>query len=474
MITPVILSGGSGTRLWPLSRKLFPKQLMPMLGEDSSLLQITASRAREAAEGVAPIVVTNEHYRFTIASQLHDIGIAASNIILEPVGRNTAPAVAVAAMAAMRNGDDPVLLVLPADHYINDAPAFVAATQVGREWADKGALVTFGITPDKPEVGYGYIKKGESRTGSDAAFNVAAFVEKPDLETAQQYLDSGAYLWNSGMFMFRASVYLEEIQRFAPEMVDACRRSFDDARHDLDFLRLEAQAFERCPSDSIDYAVMEKTERAVVVPLSCGWSDVGSWSALHEVLQKDAKGNVCIGDVVAEEVQGCYLHSTNRLIAAFGLENIAIVETKDAILAAPLDRVQDVKKIVNALKKTNREEAESHCKVFRPWGNYEGIDLGGRYQVKRITVYPGQTLSLQKHYHRSEHWIVVKGTALVTKGDEQILLSEDQSTYLPLGTVHRLENPGKVNLELIEVQTGSYLGEDDIVRFEDVYGRSDS
>jgi mannose-1-phosphate guanylyltransferase/mannose-6-phosphate isomerase len=334
-------------------------------------------------------------------------------------------------------------------------------------------LVTFGIVPTQAETGFGYIRKAGS-ADAEAAWPVARFVEKPDLQTAQAYISSGEYLWNSGMFMFRASAFLDELARHQPEMLASCRRALELGRQDLDFLRLDADAFAACPADSIDYAVMEKTDKATVVPMSCQWNDVGSWSALHEVRPKDDLGNACIGDVVAEDAKGCYLHSTSRLIAAVGLENIALVETRDAVLAAPLHRVQDVKRIVEALKGRGRDEADAHCKVFRPWGNYEGVDLGGRYQVKRITVYPGQILSLQKHYHRAEHWIVVKGTAIVTKGEEQIMLGEDQSTYIPLGTVHRLENPGKVNLELIEVQTGSYLGEDDIVRLEDVYGRGGS
>lgn len=470
MILPIILSGGSGTRLWPLSRRLFPKQLLPMLGGMNSLLQETVLRASRVAPGCFPVVVTNEQHRFMVGAQLAESGVKAGSIILEPVARNTAPAVAVAALKAMSGGDDPILLVLPADHFIGDAVAFENAVKAGAKSAATGALVTFGIIPSQAETGYGYIRKS-GHGGEDGVWAVEKFVEKPDLQTAEAYVSSGEYLWNSGMFMFRASAFLDELARHQPEMLDACRRALELGCQDLDFLRLDCDAFEACPADSLDYAVMEKTDRAMVVPLSCGWNDVGSWSALHEVLPKDENGNACIGDVVAEDIHGCYLHSTSRLVAAVGLDNIALVETKDAVLVAPLDRVQDVKSIVDTLRKSGREEADAHCKVFRPWGNYEGVDLGGRYQVKRITVYPGQVLSLQKHYHRAEHWIVVKGTAIVTKGDEKIMLSEDQSTYISLGTVHRLENPGKVNLELIEVQTGSYLGEDDIVRLEDVYGR---
>lgn len=469
MLIPVILSGGSGTRLWPLSRKLFPKQLMPMLGGKTSLLQATALRTAKQADISAPILVVNEEHRFMVAAQMQEVDISPAGIILEPAARNTAPAVAVAALTAMLQGEDPVLLVLPADHFIKDTDAFLAAVAVGVSSAEQGNLVTFGIVPDKPETGYGYIKRP---AGAAGAVPVERFVEKPDRPTAEEYLASGEYLWNSGMFMFKASVFLSELERFNQPMLAACQAATAGSRHDLDFIRLDKSAFSGCPSDSIDYAVLEKTDKAVVIPLSCGWSDVGSWSALQEVRDKDENNNVCIGDVVAEDTKGCYLHSTNRLIATLGLENVALVETKDAVLAAPLDRVQDVKNIVATLSRDNREEVISHCRVFRPWGNYEGIDLGERYQVKRITVYPGQILSLQKHFHRAEHWIVVKGTAIVTRGEEQVLLGEDQSTYISLGTVHRLENPGKVNLELIEVQTGSYLGEDDIVRLDDVYGRS--
>lgn len=471
MVIPVLLSGGSGSRLWPLSRKMYPKQLMPMLGDELSLLQVTALRAAEATGSPSSIVVTNEEYRFTVASQLQEQGMEPQSIILEPVGRNTAPAVAVAAIQALTIEEDPTLLVLPADHYIKDTAAFSEVVAAGIHSAEQGKLVTFGIVPEKPETGFGYIRKGEAVSGS-GSFVVDSFVEKPSSEVAQQYLDSGDYLWNSGMFMFKASVFLAELEKYAPEILTACRASLSTSVADLDFLRLNAEAFALCPSDSIDYAVMEHTDKAVVLPLSCGWSDVGSWSALHEVRDRDENENVCIGDVMMQGAENCYLHSTNRLVAVVGLENTAIVETKDAILAAPLDRVQEVKQIVGALDTKGRSEALSHTKVFRPWGNYESIDDGKGYQVKRITVYPGQTLSLQKHFHRAEHWIVVRGTALVTRGDEELVLSENESTYIPLGVVHRLENPGKLNLELIEVQSGSYLGEDDIVRLDDVYGRT--
>jgi mannose-1-phosphate guanylyltransferase/mannose-6-phosphate isomerase len=441
-----------------------------MMGGELSLLQSTIDRLRSIASCSEPIVVCNEAHRFMVAAQVQDLGVHPLQIMLESAGRNTAPAVAVAAMEALGHNGDAVLLVLPADHVIRDTLAFAGAVQSGYLRAVQNELVTFGTVPDKPETGFGYIRCGKNDSDADF-FPVANFVEKPDAQTAEQYVESEDYLWNSGIFMFRASVYLQELKTFAPEMLEDCTKTFEHAQRDLDFLRLDAGYFEACLSDSIDYAVMEKTDNAVVVPLDAGWSDVGSWSALHEVRTKNDQDNVCIGDVVLEDSAHCYVHSTNRLVAGIGLDHHCVVETKDAVLIAPLDRVQDVKKIVDRLKSQGREEAESHCKVFRPWGNYEGIDLGDRYQVKRITVYPGQILSLQKHFHRSEHWILVKGTALVTRGDDEIMLVEDQSTYIPLGTIHRLENPGKVDLELIEIQTGSYLGEDDIVRLEDVYGR---
>jgi len=472
MLIPVVLSGGFGTRLWPLSRRLFPKQLMPILGGQWSLLQTTLQRASNLPGIAPPIVVTNEHHRFMVAAQLQALGICGATIILESEGRNTAPAVAAAAMAAMSQTPDAELLVLPADHCIRDTVAFQDAVDLGRVPLRQGRLVTFGIAPDKPETGYGYIRKGPTPlAGSPGVFPVSRFVEKPDLATAQRCQESGDYFWNSGMFLFLASTILDELGQFAPDILEACRQALDRARHDLDFLRLDAAAFTACRSDSLDYAVMEKTNNAVMVSLQCGWSDVGSWSSLYELQAKDTDGNVCIGDVVAQGSHGCYLHSSGRLLATLGLEGIAIVETKDAVLAAPLEQVGDVQILLEKLKQDARSEVETHCKVFRPWGNYEGIDIGGRYQVKRIIVYPGQTLSLQKHYHRAEHWVIVKGTAIVTKGADEILLTEDQSIYIPLGTVHRLHNPGRVDLELIEIQTGSYVGEDDIVRLEDVYGR---
>jgi mannose-1-phosphate guanylyltransferase/mannose-6-phosphate isomerase len=466
------LSGGSGTRLWPLSRKLFPKQHIPLLGGEKSLLQVTAERIAAIPGIAAPMVVTNEQHRFMVASQLFDMGIRDATIILEPEGKNTAPAIAVAALHAQTMADDPELLILPADHYVAATDPFVTAIVSGRELAGQGRLVTFGIVPDKPETGYGYIKKqAQPLPGHAGAFHVARFVEKPDLARARAYLEDGNHLWNSGMFLFTARTILAEFERFTPDILAACREALTRAAVDLDFLRLDRDAFCRCPSDSIDYAVMEKTEKCDVVALECGWSDVGSWTALHEVHAKDDAGNVTIGDIVTQDTTNCYLHATSRLITALGLSDIIIVETKDAILAASRDKIQDVKKIVAKLKEAGRPEADIHRKVYRPWGNYEGVDMGDRFQVKRIIVYPGQTLSLQKHHHRAEHWVVVKGTAIVTKGTEEILLTEDKSIYIPLGEIHRLHNPGKVNLELIEIQTGSYLGEDDIVRMDDIYGR---
>ncbi|WP_430734904.1 mannose-1-phosphate guanylyltransferase/mannose-6-phosphate isomerase [Halodesulfovibrio aestuarii] len=473
MIVPVILSGGSGTRLWPISRGSNPKQLMHILDNNSSLLQQTIDRANFLTGSKKPIVVTNEKYRFMIASQIQEVECNAT-IILEPSARDTAPALAAAATHACIQDDDPILLVLPADHLITNKDAFKKDVEFGASYARDGKLITFGVTPDRPETGYGYIKKGEAhKKYGREAFSVSQFTEKPNEDRAQRFFESGQFVWNSGMFMFKASTYLNELKKFHPDITTHCNHAMSKAQHDLDFLRLEAHSFEKSPAISIDYAVMEKTKKAIVIPVKCGWSDIGSWSALHDISEKDTFDNVCIGDVIAENISGCYLHSTNRMIAALGLEDLAIIETKDAILAAPLDKVQDIKLLVNKLKKEDREEAELHCKVFRPWGNYESIDLGGRYQVKRITVYPGQTLSLQKHFHRAEHWVVVKGTAVVTKDKDQIVLSENQSTYIPLGTIHRLENPGKVNLELIEIQSGCYLGEDDIVRYEDIYGRSE-
>jgi mannose-1-phosphate guanylyltransferase / mannose-6-phosphate isomerase len=494
-ILPVILSGGSGTRLWPLSRELYPKQLLPLTC-DKTMIQDTILRLEGIADLGPPLVICNESHRFMVAEQLRLINTKASAVVLEPCGRNTAPAVAIAALHAMKNGGDPVLLVLPADHVIRDAPAFCDAVLKGAGLAEKGNLITFGIVPDKPETGYGYIKKGkqiriqveakvkgkdpkqiqvEARVkGKDpliTAFKVDRFEEKPDLPAAREFVSSGEYLWNSGMFMFRASRFLEELKRFSPDILTACRKSLKGAVQDLDFTRLDPGAFADCRSDSIDYAVMEKTGSAVVIPLDAGWNDIGSWSALWEVLEKDSEGNAVSGDVIIHEVSDSFIYAGSRLVSAIGLKDHIIIETADAVLVTDKSRAQKVKKIVEHLKAGKRDEALLHRRVNRPWGAYECIDCSDRFQVKRITVNPGACLSLQRHHHRAEHWIVVKGTALITKGDEVLTVSENESTYIPLGVMHRLENPGKIPLELIEVQSGSYLGEDDIERFDDRYGR---
>ncbi|PPV08490.1 mannose-1-phosphate guanylyltransferase-mannose-6-phosphate isomerase [Xanthomonas bromi] len=466
-VLPIILSGGSGTRLWPLSRESYPKQFLPLVG-DKSMLQSTWLRAAPVA-GHSPIVVANEEHRFMAAEQLQQLGVKPSAILLEPKGRNTAPAIAVAALEATRNGADPLLLVLPSDHVIGNEAAFQAGVKVAAEAAAQGKLVTFGIKPTAPETGYGYIKASAGAgTGASA---VERFVEKPDLATAQGYLASGEYYWNSGMFLFRASRYLEELRKFHPAIADACQKAWENGKRDADFTRLDKDAFAASPSDSIDYAVMEKTADAVVVPLDAGWNDVGSWSSLLDVSKQDAQGNAHHGDVIQLDCQNTYAYGS-RLIAMVGLEDVVVVETPDAVLVGHRDRIQEVKEVVSQIKTAGRSEATWHRKVYRPWGAYDSIDMGQRHQVKRITVKPGAVLSLQMHHHRAEHWIVVSGTAEVTRGEEVLLLTENQSTYIPLGVTHRLRNPGKLPLELIEVQSGSYLGEDDIVRFEDTYGRA--
>ncbi len=497
-IQPVILSGGAGTRLWPLSREQYPKQLLVFQGE-FTLLQQTVQRLEglSALMGLVaePMIVCNEQHRFLVAEQLRAIDHETAAILLEPEGRNTAPALTVAAFAALNKGDDPVLLVMPADHVIADTAAYHAAVKTAAALADDGALVTFGIVPTAAETGFGYIRKGElivtaatqSLVLSPQSYLLSAFVEKPDAQTAQSYVDSGEYLWNSGMFVMRASVWIEQLTRLQPRMVDACRQALDKAAEDLDFCRLDAEAFKTCPSDSIDYAVMEKlgvngneknqvvaAVSAAIVPLDAGWSDLGAWSAIWGVGESCADGNVSKGDVLSHNCRNSLFHAEHRLVAGVGLDNILVVETADAVMVAHKDHAQDVKKIVEQLKANGRSERLVHRQVYRPWGSYEGVDAGERFQVKRIVVKPGAALSLQMHHHRAEHWIVVKGTAKVTRGDQEFLLTENQSTYIPIGEKHRLENPGSVPLEIIEVQSGSYLGEDDIVRFEDRYGRDES
>ncbi|VCU70092.1 Mannose-1-phosphate guanylyltransferase 1 [Pigmentiphaga humi] len=465
---PVLMAGGSGTRLWPLSREHFPKQFLALDGGERSMLQATLERLGDLPAG-KPLVICNDSHRFLVAEQLRQLGALNRNILLEPVARNTAPAVTLAALHALREGD-PVLLVLAADHVIRDEAAFQAAVRHALPLAEQGRLLTFGIVPDKPETGYGYIRRGTAIEGG--ASSVAAFVEKPERAVAEQYLASGEYLWNSGMFMFRASRYLEELGRFRPDILAACRAAMAAPSPDLDFIRVDTEAFKACPEESIDYAVMEKTDAAAVVPLDAGWSDVGAFGSLWEVLPHDADGNALQGDVIAADSTNNLVIAENALVAVVGLHDTVVVQTKDAVLVAPRARAQEVKQIVGRIKAAGRTEHQQHRQVYRPWGHYDSVDNGKRYQVKHITVTPGAKLSVQMHHHRAEHWIVVSGTAKVTLDGEERLLTENESVYLPLGAVHALENPGKIPLELIEVQVGSYLGEDDIVRFEDRYGRA--
>lgn len=468
MLTPVLLSGGVGSRLWPVSRESHPKQFLPLAGE-ITMLQETLQRTTPL-QASAPLVVCNEEHRFMVAEQLRQLDVQAGALILEPVGRNTAPAVALAALQAVSADPESILLVLPADHLIKDIDAFVAAVSKALPLASAGRLMTFGVVPSSPETGYGYIKCGAAL--ADDLYELERFVEKPDAATARDYLDSGGYLWNSGMFLLRARSYLDELAQRAPDILSCCQRAMQAATADMYFVRPDAESFKQCPSDSIDYAVMEKTAIGGVVSLDCGWSDVGAWSALWEVAERDANGNVCRGDVILDNCHGSYFRSDSRLVAATGVHNLVVIETADAILVADRDKVQDVKRIVTTLKQQQREEASLHRRVYRPWGSYESLVTSERFQVKRIVVNPKQRLSLQMHHHRAEHWIVVKGTAEVTCEDKVFMLAEDESTYIPLGHRHRLANPGHIPLEIIEVQSGAYLGEDDIVRFEDVYGRS--
>ncbi len=463
MLIPVVLAGGTGSRLWPLSRSLFPKQFHALFSEHS-LLQETLLRAAKVT-AAPPIIVCNEEHRFLVAEQCRAVGIDWQRIILEPEGRNTAPAIGLAALAAPQ---DSTLLVLPSDHQITDAKGFAAAVQEAEKAAAGGGLVTFGVQPSHPETGYGYIRApGEG----SAARPVGSFVEKPDEATAQTYLDSGEYFWNSGMFVLNAAGYLAALGEHAPAMSEPLSTSFASGENDLDFFR-PGKAFLDCPSDSIDYAVMEKTDKAWMVPATFDWSDVGSWSAILDASAQDAEGNHTSGDVVSVDTEGSFVQANHRLVGTIGIRDLIVVETADAVLVADRNQVQEVKQLVDALKASQRDEYVSHREVFRPWGSYESVEQGDRYQVKRIRVKAGERLSLQMHHHRAEHWIVVRGTAEVTRGDETFMLAENESTYIPLGTTHRLANPGKMPLELIEVQVGAYLGEDDIVRFEDAYGRS--
>ncbi len=467
-IIPVILSGGTGTRLWPLSRDSYPKQLLAIHGE-RSLLQQTLSRVRDGTRFGAPLVIANDDHRFIVAEQLRAARLKGATIIVEPVGRNTGPAAAVAALQAQEQNPDALLLLLPADHVIADEAAFQRAVETGAATARNGGIVLFGIRPTEPATGYGYIRRGESLGGG--AERVASFAEKPDLATAKDYLASDQHLWNSGMFLVRARDLLDEFARYEPSVVEAARAALVEGERDLDFLRLGLDAFRRCPSISLDHAVMERTDRAAVVPVDCGWSDLGSWSSLWDIGAKDARENVVAGDAVAEDSNGCYLRGEGVLVAAIGVEDLVVVATDDVVLVTRRDRDQDVKRLVARLRSDGHAAAISSRRVHRPWGFYESIQEGHRYQVKRITVNPGAKLSLQKHNHRAEHWGVVNGTAIVTRDDETLLVRENESIYLPLGAVHRLENPGHLPLNLIEVQSGAYLGEDDIVRIEDVYQR---
>jgi len=483
-VQAVVLSGGAGTRLWPFSREAYPKQFLPLAG-DNSLFQETVYRilGMDAQGGhlelLAPVVVCNEMHRFIAAEQLRQMGLLGSAILLEPIGKNTAPAATLAALRALEEERDPVLVVLPSDHYIENVPEFQARLSKAVELAAKGDIVTFGIVARKPETGFGYIRRGPE-TG-DGVFVLDGFTEKPDAKTAAEYLASGSYFWNSGIFVMRAGIWADQIGRHRPAILDACKAALAASKRDGDFIRVDKKAFAQCPSDSIDYAVMEKltaqaegSPRAAVLSLSVGWSDLGSWPALGEIKARDDHGNVSVGDVFLKDARNSLLYSQSRFLAAVGIEDLVVVETPDSVLVAHKDRSQDVKAITEHLKKANRSEHMFHTKVHRPWGDYEGIDKGSRYQVKRLTIKPGATLSLQMHHHRAEHWIVVKGTARVTRGEDTFLLTENESAYIPLGVKHRLENPGTIPLEIIEVQSGSYLGEDDIVRFEDRYHRLES
>lgn len=470
---PVVMAGGSGSRLWPLSRVLYPKQFLCLKGE-LTMLQTTVCRL-DGVECESPVVICNEQHRFIVAEQLRQLNKLTENIILEPAGRNTAPAIALAALAVKRHNPkaDPLMLVLAADHVIADEEAFRTSVRQAIPWAEKGKLVTFGIVPDMPETGYGYIRRGELAPGQEdaVAFDVAQFVEKPNLETAQGYVASGEYYWNSGMFLFRAGRYLEELKKYRPDIYSACEKAMNETDPDLDFIRVAEEPFLACPDESVDYAVMEKTVDAVVVPMNAGWSDVGSWSSLWEISAHTPEGNVHHGDVISHDTENSFVYAESGLVTTVGVKDLVVVQTRDAVLIADRNHVQDVKKVVEQIKADGRHEHHIHREVYRPWGKYDSIDAGDRYQVKRITVKPGEGLSVQMHHHRAEHWVVVAGTAKVTIGEDVKLLGENESIYIPLGARHCLENPGKIPLDLIEVRSGSYLEEDDIVRFEDRYGR---
>ncbi|MCH9013737.1 MAG: mannose-1-phosphate guanylyltransferase/mannose-6-phosphate isomerase [Proteobacteria bacterium] len=469
-IHPVILSGGMGTRLWPLSRVLYPKQLLPLVSDDT-LLQETARRVADAERFAAPLVVCNDEHRFIVAEQLREIGITPAAIVLEPDGRNTAPAAAAAALMLGRDDADALLLILPSDHVITDLEGFHGAIEVAARAARDGALVTFGMTPTKAETGYGYIRCGEPLDDEGRCHRVERFVEKPGADAARSMLAEGGWLWNSGMFLFSAGAYLEEMERHRPAIVEACRAAIESGREDMDYFRLGAEAFAAAPSVSIDYAVMEHTKRAAVVPADIGWSDIGSWAALWELGQKDENGNVAIGETIMEDVRDSYLRADGRLLAAIGVRDLLVVVTADAVLVASRDAAQDVRKVVERLIASGSERHHAHLEVFRPWGSYQCLDAGERFQVKQLTVKPGGRLSLQKHKHRAEHWVVVSGTARVTRGEEVFDLGPNESTFIPVGSLHRLENLASEVLRVIEIQSGDYLGEDDIERFDDVYGR---
>ena len=470
MLLPVIMAGGTGSRLWPMSRELYPKQFLRLHGVNS-MLQETVNRL-EGISGREPVVICNEEHRFLVAEQLRQINKLSHNIILEPVGRNTAPAIALAALNAISQGDDPIMLVLAADHIINDCNAFQQAVRDALPFAEKGSLVTFGIVPTGPETGYGYIQRGDVTVSElSEAFKVKRFVEKPDIETAEQYIRTGEYYWNSGMFMFRAKRYIEELQRFRPDILEACKTAMKDTDADNDFITIDRDKFSACPDESIDYAVMEKTNSAVVVSLDAGWSDVGSWSALWDVSNKDKLGNAITGDAFLHDTQNCYINTDEKFIAAIGVENLVIVNTKDAVLIIDKSQVQDVKKVVEFLKNQERREYRVHRESYRPWGRNDNVVNTVRYHVNRLTVKPGGKSSLQMHHHRAEHWVILSGTAKVSLDDKTYLLTENQSTFIPIGSQHMLENPGKIPLEILEIQSGAYLEDDDIIRIKDHYGR---